>query len=68
ELLEGIKEYAKELYGPMAKAVFECWGIRGTEDFGRIVFAFVDAGLMAKREEDDLEDFEDIYDLEEEFG
>ncbi len=68
ELLEGIKEYAKELYGPMAKTVFECWGITGTEDFGRIVFALVDAGLMAKRKEDDLKDFEDVYDLEEEFG
>ncbi len=68
ELLEGIKQYAKQLYGPMAKVVFECWGITKTEDFGKIVFALVDAGLMAKTEEDSLQDFKDVYDLEEEFG
>ena len=68
ELLEGIKQYAKELYGPMARAVFESWGVTNTEDFGRIVFALVDAALMAKTEEDNLKDFEDVYDLEEEFG
>ncbi|MCD6169693.1 MAG: hypothetical protein J7J76_03955 [Candidatus Latescibacteria bacterium] len=68
ELLEGIKQYAKELYGPMARVVLEYWGVRKTEDFGQIVFALVEAGLMAKREEDSLEDFKDVYDLKEEFG
>jgi len=34
ELLGGIKEFALEQYGPMAKVVFEHWGIRETCDSG----------------------------------
>ena len=67
ELLIGLSEYAKSEYGPMAKTVFEYWGVTKTEDFGRIVFDLVDAGLMGKTESDSLDDFKNIYDFEEEF-
>ena len=45
----------------MARTVLEYWGIRETLDFGHIVFALVDIGLMRKTEEDSLDDFKDSY-------
>ena len=39
------------------------WGVTETLDFGRIVFALVDGGLMSKTPEDRLEDFADIFDF-----
>ncbi|MFZ5801731.1 MAG: Minf_1886 family protein [Candidatus Omnitrophota bacterium] len=67
ELLEGIRDYAHEQFGPMARTVLNHWGITKTEDFGRIVFALVEAGFLRKQPEDKLEDFVDIYDFEEVF-
>ncbi len=67
ELLNGIKELAKEEFGPTAKLVFEYWGVRNTEDFGNIVFNLVDARIMSKTEEDSIEDFKDVFDFTEEF-
>src|SRR6266705_3587435 len=34
ELLVGIRDLALTRFGPMAKTVFEQWGIGTTEDFG----------------------------------
>ena len=67
ELLQGLSEYGKSEYGPMTKTVFEHWGVTKTEDFGRIVFHLVDAGLMGKTDTDSIDDFKDGYDFEEEF-
>lgn len=65
ELLEGIKEYGLNQFGPLTRQVFEYWGIKTTEDFGKIVFNLVEAGLLRKTEEDTLDDFKNIYDFEE---
>ncbi len=67
ELLEGIRRLALERFGPMAKTVFEQWGIVRTEDFGDIVFQLVDAGLLGKTEQDKLSDFSRGYDFDEAF-
>jgi len=67
ELLEGIREYGLECFGLMTRTVFNNWGVRRTEDFGNIVFNMVDAGLLAKTEEDSIEDFKDGYDFKEAF-
>lgn len=67
ELLQGIKELAKEEFGPTAKLVLEHWGIKNTEDFGNIVFNLVEAGIMSKTEEDKIEDFKEVFDFTEEF-
>jgi uncharacterized repeat protein (TIGR04138 family) len=64
ELLEGIREYARQSFGPLAKVVFRCWGVTCTEDFGEIVFSIVDAGLMGKNDTDCREDFAGGYDFE----
>jgi uncharacterized repeat protein (TIGR04138 family) len=67
ELLEGIRELGLELYGPMAKEVFNYWGLYSCEDFGRIVFNLVSEGLLSKTDQDKIEDFRDGFDFEEEF-
>ena len=67
ELLEGVRGYAKERFGPMAKTVFEHWGIKKTDDFGEIVFGLVDAGILGKTAQDSKDDFRDVYDFSEVF-
>ncbi|HYQ89760.1 MAG TPA: Minf_1886 family protein [Candidatus Binatia bacterium] len=67
ELLEGIRRLAIDRFGPMAKTVFEQWGVLETEDFGRIVFQLVDEGLLGKTEQDKLSDFSRGYDFNEAF-
>jgi uncharacterized repeat protein (TIGR04138 family) len=67
ELSQGIRRYALEQFGPMAKTVFEHWGVRETLDFGRIVFHLIDAGLLGKTDTDRVEDFADVYDFEDAF-
>jgi uncharacterized repeat protein (TIGR04138 family) len=68
ELLEGIRQYATDQFGPLAAAVFRAWGVTRTGDFGRIVFNLVNAGLLGKTESDRIEDFDDGYDFDEAFG
>lgn len=63
EFCDGIRRYAVDQYGPLARTVLEYWGIHGTLDFGKIVFALVEIGLMRKTEEDRLDDFKNIYDF-----
>jgi uncharacterized repeat protein (TIGR04138 family) len=67
ELLQGIREFGIQQYGPMAKTVFNYWGVSTTRDFGEIVFKLVENKLLGKTEEDRIEDFVDVYDFEEEF-
>lgn len=67
ELLEGVKGLARGEFGPMARLVFESWGVTKTEDFGEIVFRLVDAGILGKTEEDSRDDFKDIYDFNDVF-
>lgn len=67
ELLEGIRELALQQFGLMTRTVFHHWGIRSTEDFGRIVFELIERGEMRKTERDRLSDFADVYDFDEVF-
>lgn len=67
ELLEGIRQYAIEQFGCLAKTVFERWGVRATDDFGEIVFNLVEYDLMGKQDSDTKEDFRDVYSFDEVF-
>jgi uncharacterized repeat protein (TIGR04138 family) len=67
ELLDGIKGFALETYGPMAAMVLEEWGIRSCADFGEIVFIMIDHSLLAKSDSDNRADFNDGYDFFEAF-
>jgi len=61
ELAHACREFALEQYGLLARTVLEHWGVRSTADFGAIVYALIDAGLLVRREEDREEDFHDVY-------
>ena len=61
ELCEGLGDYAVDRYGLLAKAVLAKWGVHSTDDFGRIVFAMIDAGLMRRSEDDLFEHFIGVY-------
>jgi len=67
ELLEGIKGYALEQFGPMARSVLAHWGIKTTDDFGEIVFNMIDAGMLGKTECDSKEEFRDRFDFKSAF-
>ena len=68
ELAEGVRDLAKARFGPMARTVLEHWGVHATEDVGQIVFALVEAGILIKQDEDELQDFVGVYDFDEAFG
>lgn len=68
ELLDGIREYALEQYGPMARTLFEEWNVEECRHFGEIVFQLVDYGVLGKTDDDSLEDFCDGYDFDEAFA
>ena len=67
ELMEGIRQYALEEFGPMALKVLTSWRIKKTEDLGEIVFNLVQAGELGKTEEDRREDFKDGYSFHDAF-
>ncbi len=67
ELLEGIRQYAIEQFGCLARTVLESWGVSATDDFGEIVFNLVEHDLMGKQESDTKEDFHDVFDFSEVF-
>jgi len=64
ELLDGIRALALLEFGLMARTVFHMWGVRSTEDFGRIVFNLVEAELLSKTDGDTLADFRDAFDFD----
>src|SRR5690348_13493822 len=57
QLCEGLRDFALKRWGMLARTVLRRWGLNSTYDFGRIVFAMVDNGLMQKTDNDTLEDF-----------
>ena len=67
ELLEGLKTYALEQYGPLAKTVLNAWGIKRCTDFGDIVFNLIEYNVFSKTESDRREDFADVFDFDEAF-
>jgi uncharacterized repeat protein (TIGR04138 family) len=67
ELLDGVRELAIQEFGLLTIPVLKYWGIRKTDDFGRIVFDFIERGAMRKTDRDQLTDFFDVYDFEKAF-
>ncbi|MEN9734135.1 MAG: hypothetical protein RLZ45_2130 [Verrucomicrobiota bacterium] len=64
ELLEGIRQYALQQFGPLAYTVLEDWGIRSCPDFGEIVFNLIDHEIFSKTETDTREDFRAGFDFD----
>jgi uncharacterized repeat protein (TIGR04138 family) len=68
ELLEGIREYALDRFGPMTLTLMDHWYVRNCRDFGEIVFNLVEHGILGRTENDSLEDFEGGYNFEQAFA
>ena len=64
ELLVGMREYARRIFGPLASQTWKSWGIKGNLDWGKIVFGLVDAGMLNRQESDTLADFDQPFDHE----
>ena len=67
ELLDGIRRFALNQFGPMVVTVFEEWGVHNCRDFGEIVFNMVETSLLAKTEKDTRGDFQNGYNFTEAF-
>ncbi|MCC6422523.1 MAG: hypothetical protein IT447_03525 [Phycisphaerales bacterium] len=63
QLCEGLRDLALSQWGLLARTVLKRWNITCTMDFGRIVFALVDNGVLRKTDEDTVEDFRNVYDF-----
>lgn len=63
ELLDGIRRYAQEEFGPLAPFAFRSWGVHRTEDFGTIVFEMCEGRLLNRAETDHPRDFANGFDF-----
>ena len=68
ELLEGVRQFALKQFGPMVPTVFNYWGVRRGEDFGEMVYNFIQQGVFGKTDTDSKEDFAGVYDFHEAFA
>lgn len=67
ELLEGLRVYALDQFGPLAKTVLNTWGVRRCRDFGDIVFNLIEYNVFSKTDNDRREDFSDIFEFDDAF-
>lgn len=67
ELLEGLRAYALEQFGPLTKTVLDSWRVQRCSDFGEIVFNLIEYNVFSKTESDRREDFSDTYTFEDAF-
>ena len=68
ELAWACRDFALEQFGLLAPTVLGHWGVTRTADFGTIVFALIDASLLARQPTDKIEDFERVYEFGEAFA
>ena len=68
ELLEGIKLFTLQEFGPMSLTVLHTWNIYKTDDFGNIVFNLVESGVLGSTSEDSKADFSNGYNFEDAFA
>ena len=67
QLCEALRQFALSKWGLLARTVLRRWQITSTMDFGRIVYALIDAGHMQKTDRDSIEDFRNVYDFKSAF-
>lgn len=63
DLCAGLRDFAIKEYGLLARTVLRRWNITSCRDFGQVVFAMVDGGLMRKTDDDTIHDFNNVYDF-----
>lgn len=67
ELACACRDFALEQYGLLSRTVLEHWGVRQTDDIGRMVFTLIDAGLLKAQDSDRMEDFRAVFAFAEAF-
>ncbi len=67
ELLQGMRVFALDQYGPLTKTVLNAWGVKRCRDFGDIVFNLIEYNVFSKTDSDRPEDFADVYTFEDAF-
>ena len=67
ELLDGIRDYALSMFGPMTPTVLSEWGIHSCEDFGEIVFNLIKHNQATQSQSDSREDFKNGYSFDDAF-
>ena len=68
ELLDGVREFALEQFGPMAHEVFLEWGITDGAAVGNIVFNMVEHEILSRSEQDSIDDFRYAFDFKTAFS
>lgn len=63
DLCMGLRDFAIKEYGLLARTVLRRWSITSCRDFGQIVFAMVEGGLMRKTDDDTIHDFNNVFDF-----
>lgn len=67
ELAVACRDFAVAQYGLMAQSVLAHWNVSATADWGRIVYALVELGLLVTQPGDREEDFSDVYHFDDAF-
>ncbi|HKK27488.1 MAG TPA: Minf_1886 family protein [Gemmatimonadota bacterium] len=67
ECADAVLDAAAARFGVLGDVVLEDWGIHTSADIGRIVFALVEGGRVSAAEDDSVEDFDDLFRVEEVF-
>lgn len=67
KLAIGLGDIAMEKWGRLAKVVLNDWGVHATRDFGEIVYLMIANEWMRAQEDDEIEDFDNVFDFETKF-
>ena len=67
ELLMGMRAFALNQFGPMARTVLAEWGVTKCGHFGDLVFNLIEYNVFSKTDQDRREDFGEVYTFEEAF-
>ena len=68
ELAWACRDFARSQFGLLAPVVLAHWGIKRTDDIGRIVFTLVEVGLLVTQPGDTESDFEAVFEFVDAFG
>lgn len=57
ELLDGMRQFARNKFGAVAKLVMDKWGMYKEDDAGAVVYLLIGAGLLSASDNDSPDDF-----------
>jgi uncharacterized repeat protein (TIGR04138 family) len=66
-LLDAVRSFALEEYGPMTLTLLQSWNVRNCRDIGEVVFNLARRGVVALEPGDRRESFQEGFDFEEAF-